>query len=192
MTQHPQGTPHGIGHNNGPAMDAGRSWRVHAWRRAKANMSRAQLSPATARRHVARAKELGLSYRDYAAIQASSGRDVCGFLFSSNALDLAYGRHRVSQPTAETLTAIRDAARIALVHAPLTPAQVAEANEMLDRVHRAPQFLTTFPKMREALAEAQGRLPANGLVVVGTGLEREWLAAGRFGAFLDAKLYFGT
>lgn len=185
-------TTHGIGHNNGPAMDAGRSWRVHAWRRAKANMSSARLNPATVKRHVARAKELGLSYRDYAMIQASAGRDVCGFLFSSNALDLAFGRHRVSQPTAEKLEAIRHALRIALVHAPLAPDQVAEANAALDAVHRAPRFLTSFPQMREVLAEAQGRLPASGLVVVGTGLESEWVAAGRLGAFLPAEAYFGT
>jgi hypothetical protein len=182
----------GIGHNNGPAMDDGRRWRVHAWRRAKANMSAARLSPATVKRHVARAKELGLSYRDYAMIQASAGRDVCGFLFSSNALDLAFGRHRVSQPKAEKLDAIRHAMRVALVHAPLSPETVAEANAALDAAHRAPRFLTSFPEMREALSLAQGRLPANGLVVIGTGLEAEWVAAGRLGAFLTAERYFGT
>ena len=41
----------GIGHNNGPAMDAGRTFRVHQWRRAKANMAAARLNPATVRRH---------------------------------------------------------------------------------------------------------------------------------------------
>lgn len=185
-------TTHGIGHNNGPAMDSGRTWRVHAWRRAKANMSAARLSPATVKRHVARAKELGLSYREYAAIQTSAGRDVCGFLFSSNALDLAFGRHRISQPKAETLEAIRHAMRAALVHAPLSPDAVAEANAVLDTVHRAPRFLTSFPEMRAALQAAQGKLPAAGLVVVGTGMEAEWVTAGRLGAFLPAERYFGT
>lgn len=185
-------TAHGIGHNNGPAMDAGRTWRVHAWRRAKANMSAARLSPATVKRHVARARELGLSYREYAAIQASAGRDVCGFLFSSNALDLAFGRHRVSQPKEEKLEAIRHAMRIALVHAPLSPEAVAEANAALDAAHCAPRFLTSFPEMREALSNVQGRLPAAGLVVVGTGMEAEWVTAGRLGAFLTAEQYFGT
>lgn len=185
-------TAHGIGHNNGPSMDAGRAWRIHAWRRAKANMASARLSPATVKRHVARAKELGLSYRDYAAIQTSAGRDVCGFLFSSNALDLAFGRHRVSQPKAEKLDAVRDAMRIALVHAPLSPEAVAEANAALDAAHRAPKFLTSFPQMREALSVAQGQLPASGLVVVGTGMEAEWVTAGRLGAFLTAEQYFGT
>lgn len=188
MTQ----SPHGIGHNKGPAMDEGRAWRVHAWRRAKANMSAARLSPATVKRHVARAKELGLSYRDYAAIQATAGRDVCGFLFSSNALDLAFGRHRVSQPKEAQLEAIRHAARIALVHAPLTPQTVAEANAALDAAHRAPRFLSSFPQMREALRDAQGRLPANGLVVVGLGMEAEWVTAGRLGGFLTAEQFFGT
>lgn len=183
---------HGIGHNNGPAMDAGRTWRVHAWRRAKADMGAARLSPATVRRHVARARELGLSYREYAAIHTSAGRDVCGFLFSSNALDLAFNRHRVSQPKAEKLAAIRHALRIAMVHAPLSPADVAEANAMLDAVHRAPRFLTAFPQMKEALAAAQGKLPANGLVVVGTGMEAEWVTAGRLGAFVPAERFFGT
>lgn len=185
-------TPAGIGHNNGPTMEAGRTWRVHAWRRAKAHMSSARLSPATARRHVARAKELGLSYRDYAAIQASAGRDVCGFLFSSNALDLAFGRHRMAQPKADQIAAICSAARIAVVHAPLTPDQVAQANAMLDEAHKAPKFLTSFAQMRAALSVAQGRHPANGLVVIGTGLEAEWVTAGRLGGFIPADRYFGT
>ncbi|WP_407492847.1 hypothetical protein [Pseudooceanicola sp. MF1-13] len=185
-------TPAGIGHNNGPTMEAGRTWRVHAWRRAKANMPSARLSPTTVKRHVARAKELGLSYRDYASIQASAGRDVCGFLFSSNALDLAFGRHRVSQPKADQIEAIRHATRVALVHAPLTPEEVAKANTMLDAVHNAPRFLSTVPEMRAALAGAQGRLPANGLVVIGMGLESEWVTAGRLGAFIPADRYFGT
>lgn len=192
MTPTSSDKPAGLGHNNGPSMDAGRTWRVHAWRRAKANMSSARLSPATVKRHVARAKELGLSYRDYAAIQASAGRDVCGFLFSSNALDLAFGRHRVSQPKAEQIEVIRHAARVALVHAPLTPEDVAQANAMLDAVHRAPRFLSSFPDMRAVLAKAQDRLPANGLVVIGTGLEAEWVTAGRLGAFIPADRYFGT
>jgi len=155
-------------------------------------MSAARLSPATVKRHVARAKELGLSYRDYASIQASAGRDVCGFLFSSNALDLAFGRHRVSQPKAEQIEAIRHAARVALVHAPLTPAQVVEANAMLHAAHRAPKFLTSFPEMRAVLSDAQGKMPASGLVVVGMGMEAEWVTAGRLGAFVPADRYFGT
>ena len=185
-------TTHGIGHNNGPAMEGGRTWRVHAWRRAKANMSAARLSPTTVKRHVARAKELGLSYREYAAIQASAGRDVCGFLFSSNALDLAFGRHRVSQPKQDKLDAIRHAMRVALVHAPLSPDLVAEANDALDSVHRAPRFLTSFPQIKEVLSLAQGNLPAAGLVVVGTGMEAEWVTAGRIGAFVPAERYFGS
>jgi hypothetical protein len=98
----------------------------------------------------------------------------------------------VSQPKAEKLDAIRHAMRIALVHAPLTPETVAAANAALDAAHRAPRFLTSFPEMREVLSLAQGRLPANGLVVIGTGLEAEWVAAGRLGAFLTAERYFGT
>lgn len=185
-------SPPSIGHNNGPTMERGRQWRTHAWRRAKANMASARLSPTTVRRHVKRAKELGLSYRDYAAIQASAGRDVCGFLFSSNALDLAFGRHRIPQPKQEKLAAILQARRIALIHAPLAPDEIAQVNTILDSIHRAPQFLTSFAQMKQALAAAQGRLPSSGLVVIGTGLEAEWVAAGRLGGFIPADRYFGT
>ncbi|GGE28875.1 hypothetical protein GCM10011360_16280 [Primorskyibacter flagellatus] len=180
----------GIGHNNGPAMDAGRTFRVHQWRRAKANMAAARLNPATVRRHIARAKELGLSYRDYAAIHASAGRDVCGFLFSSNALDLAFGRHRMPEDKAGQVAAIRHAGRIALVHAPLPVETVEQTNPELDTAHRAPHVLSSYPKIREALTEVQGRLPASGLVVVGMGLEADWVAAGRLGAFVPAETYF--
>ena len=180
----------GIGHNNGPAMDAGRTFRVHQWRRAKANMAAARLNPAPVRRHIARARELGLSYRDYAAIHASAGRDVCGFLFSSNALDLAFGRHRMPEDKADRLGAVRHAARVALVHAPVSVEAIGQTNPELDAAHRAPHVLSSFPKMKEALSDVQGRLPASGLVVVGMGLEADWVTAGRLGAFVPAEAYF--
>ena len=70
----------------------------------------------------------------------------------------------------DKLDAIRHAMRVALVHAPLSPDLVAEANDALDSVHRAPRFLTSFPQIKEVLSLAQVHLAPAAQVVCGTGL----------------------
>lgn len=75
----------GIGHNKGPTIEAGKSWRKHCWTKARRELL-PTLPIEIVRRRVARAKELGLDYKSYASIRAASGHDVVAFLFSSNAL----------------------------------------------------------------------------------------------------------
>jgi hypothetical protein len=73
----------GIGHNRGPAMDAGASWRRHCW-----SVARAELLPhlplEVIRMRVRRAAEIGLDYRTYATVREASGYDIV--------LPLALGR----------------------------------------------------------------------------------------------------
>ena len=75
----------GPGHNNGPTMEAGRAWRQHCWKKARADLL-PHLPIEILRGRVRRAKDLGLEYKTYASVRASTGRDVVGFLFSSNAV----------------------------------------------------------------------------------------------------------
>lgn len=74
-----------IGHNNGPTMEAGASWRRHCWTTARQALL-PTLPVEVVRTRVRRAKELGLDYRTYASVRAQTGHDVVAFLFSSNAL----------------------------------------------------------------------------------------------------------
>ena len=64
-----------IGHNNGPTMEPGESWRRHAWGRARARLLPV-LPIEVVRLRVKRAAEIGLDYRTYASIRAASGHDV--------------------------------------------------------------------------------------------------------------------
>jgi len=65
----------GIGHNGGPPLeeDPGASWRLFAWRKAH---KRAWKTPAReiALRRLARAEELGMTYRDYTLEILERGR----------------------------------------------------------------------------------------------------------------------
>ncbi|MGF1552163.1 MAG: hypothetical protein ACFBWO_06645 [Paracoccaceae bacterium] len=54
-------TPPRIGHNGGPPLDPGRSFRAYAWKRARAELV-PRLPLEIVRRRVRRARELGLDY----------------------------------------------------------------------------------------------------------------------------------
>jgi hypothetical protein len=180
----------GPGHNNGPSMDEGKSWREHCWRTARAALL-PHLPIEVVRIRLRRAQELGLDYRTYAGIRATTGRDVIAFLFSSNALvplrgaDLPEG-HRAR------LAALTGADRVGLARPPLSPERLAAlAGAALDRAAPAPGPWAPFAAMRAALDLARGGLPADGVVLVGDGPdEPDWAAAGRLAAFLPAGRYF--
>ena len=180
----------GLGHNNGPTMEAGYRYRKHQWRKAREALL-PTLPLFVLKMRVKRAKELGLDYKTYAGVRAFTGRDVIGFLFSSNALRMT----SVTLPddTARQVAEIKDASKIALVHRPLDPAGVMEANEGL-KAAAAPLFTDSWTEMRHKVANTikAERLPADGVLVIGaTSMEREWSAAARAAGYLSAERYFG-
>ena len=77
-----------------------------------------------------------------------------------------------------------------MLHAPLDRIAVDRLRPFFDAVHAAPSLLAAFPRIRSALAKAQEGRPAAGLVVIGTGLEADWVAAGRLGGMVEADRYF--
>ncbi|QPM90075.1 hypothetical protein [Pseudooceanicola algae] len=182
---------HGMGHNLGPSMDPGHAWRVHQWTKARQQHSEAHLPVELVRLRIARARELGLRYRDYAAIRAVSGRDIAGYLISSNALGV-YAHHTAPQEgTVERLEGLRHVRRIGLALPPLRPEALLDGVAGLDAVFAAPPLLGAFPRMRDALARAGCGLPPAGLVLIsGHALERDWVAAGRLGGALGAEALF--
>jgi hypothetical protein len=62
----------GIGHNQGPPLDPGASWRRYCWKRAHA---RAWKTPPReiALARLARAEALGMTYREYTSVVLDKG-----------------------------------------------------------------------------------------------------------------------
>lgn len=181
----------GIGHNGGPTIEGGQAWRKHCWSAARTRLL-PTLPIEVVRLRVKRATELGLDYRTYASVRAASGHDVVAFLFSSNALRVMPARPALPLDRAERLAAIRACGRIGLSVPPLAPDALSAAAPQLDISHPAPAALAGFAQARDALRLALGKLPADGVVLVGDmALERDWTAAGRLAFYLPADRYFG-
>lgn len=170
----------GIGHNGGPQL-SGTGWRRHCWRHARAALL-PKMPIEVVRRRVARAAELGLDYRTYAGIRASTGRDVVALLFSTNALRM----ERSHMPPPERiahLDALRRCERIVLAQPPY------EAQAIADRLRlpaaSAPAPHAPWGEARAAILAATGASPPDGVVLVGAAaFERDWAEAARLAAFL--------
>jgi hypothetical protein len=65
-------TRFGIGHNGGPRLDPGAGWRLFCWRKASAAAWRPPPREIALAR-LARAEELGISYREYTAVLLDRG-----------------------------------------------------------------------------------------------------------------------
>ena len=94
-----------IGHNRGPTIDEGHSWRRHCWTEARRTLL-PTLPLEVVRLRVARARAIGLDYRTYATVRATTGQDIVAFLFSSNALRVFAANPRLPQDRADRLAAL--------------------------------------------------------------------------------------
>mgnify|MGYP003417461488 FL=1 len=188
----------GIGHNRGPSLAGGASWRTHCW-----TVARAELLPTlpveVVRLRVRRAKEIGLDYKTYAGVRAATGHDIVAFLFSTNALQLLRDSDRLPPEVASRLAALRNAGRIVAVHPPLDPARtaasLAAAGAAPEAAARAPQVSDNWARTRTVLTGLLGaarRAPDQVLLIGDTALERDWCAAGRLAGYLPAERYFGA
>ncbi len=182
-----------IGHNHGPDFGGGVSWRRHCWKKARAELL-PHLPIEVLRGRVRRARELGLDYTTYASVRASTGRDVVGFLFSSNALRMFLDQRKLPENRVKKLTSLKGCARIALISAPLKPADIRDANPGAPLTMRAaPQAFEKWPATRALVLQALAseKLPSDGVLLVGdTIFEREWSEAGRLAGYLGADRYF--
>ena len=185
--------PPGPGHNNGPTLEPGNSWRKYAWTRARADLL-PTLPIEVLRLRVRRAQELGLPYKTYASVRASTGRDVIGFLFSSNALDLYRKGPALPQNCRTRLEALVACDRTGLAHPPLTAETLLELVP-LDAVFPAPAPHLPWSVMRDHLKgiiRARGK-PADGYLIIGeTPQERDWAEAAKAAGFLTGSRYFNS
>ena len=186
-----------LGHNQGPTMEAGESWRRHCWTKARRDLMKT-MPIEILRARVARAAELGLDYKAYASIRAASGHDVIAFLFSSNALRILPKAPALSGARAAKISAIKNTKRVAALHPPLTPAGLARAvpaylKPLFEASFAAPDFSQNWGQVRETiLAQTKTmNIPRDGVVVVGdTTHERVWAEAAKLAGYVSAERFF--
>lgn len=178
----------GIGHNSGRVLEPGRGWRKHVWTKARAQLL-PKLPIEVVRLRVKRAKELGLPYKTYAGIRASTGHDLIGFLFSSNALQVWKPGQLVPADRIEKLTALSKTRKIAIVHRPCDPENFTPP---ADRAYAAPRPLKSWAETRDAvkvILRQEG--PADRFLLVGdTSEEQLWAEAAKTAGYLPADRYF--
>jgi hypothetical protein len=178
-----------IGHNGGPSMAPGAAWRRHCWTQARETLL-PHLPLEVLRVRLRRAAELGLDYRTYAGIRATTGRDVIAVLFSSNALDARAGAAPGAARRAR-LAAIAGAARTGLAVRPMSPPILRRLVPELDAAHPAPLHLSPFAESRARLRAALGPVPSDAAILVGDHvLEADWAAAARLAGYVPAARFF--
>lgn len=181
----------GIGHNGGPPLEAGRSWRAHVWKRARAEQL-PKLGIETVRRHVRRAAQLGLTYPQYASIRVGTGRDVRALLFSPAAL--GWRRGALPAPAVKRVAALEDAEALLLArlrdHQPGAP--VISGPVRFAAAGPPPSSLAeAFPAIRAVLDPL--KLPGDAVVMVGERPEEAaWAEAARLARFLPAEAWAAT
>ena len=180
----------GIGHNRGPQI-AGASWRAHCWGKARRALLGQTLPIEVVRRQVARARDLGLDYKTYAGVRATTGRDLIAFLYSSNAL----GVFRDGAPLAPGRE-VRLVATAASRHLGCAPGLDADALGIRIGALSArglPAFGANWSAMRDDMKRwlrAQG-LPGDAVLMIGeTDHEMEMMAAGGLAGFITGQRYF--
>lgn len=179
----------GVGHNSGRVIEPGTTWRTHVWTKARKELL-PNLPIEVVRRRVARAKELGLPYRTYAGLRACNGRDLVGFLFSSNALRVFRQGEALPDNRKDHLERLVNCSRIAMAHTPVAPAQFMPP---IDQAFDAPTLKQSWSDagshLRLELSVAAGS--ADRVVMVAeTGLEREWAEAARMAGVLSGEAVF--
>ncbi len=177
-----------IGHNNGPTMEPGGAWRSHCWGAARKALL-PHLPIEVLRGRLKRAGELGLDYRSYAGIRATTGRDIVAVLFSSNALELRRGQLQLAADKAEKLARVL-ADRRGLATLPVRPEDLM-ASGSLHAAFSSPPGFAGFAAQRTAMRAALGPNVADQTILVGAyGAEREWCAAARLAGYIPAETYF--
>jgi hypothetical protein len=177
-----------IGHNKGPSMEPGTSWRRHCWGAARKALL-PHLPIEVLRGRLRRAEELGLNYRTYAGIRATTGRDIVAVLFSSNALELRRGQLLIDEDAAQKLERMQ-AVRRGLASAPLRPDEMLQAAP-LHACHAAPPAFAPFGTQRHLLRAALANLTADQTILVGAyGAEAEWCASARLAGYLQSDAFF--
>lgn len=184
------GATPGIGHNGGPST-GGAGFRAHCWRVARAELLGPRLPVEVVRSHVARAKALGLDYKTYAGVRATTGRDLIAFLYSSNALGVFRDQKRP-----DFAVAVRIASSAAAPHLGTSPGVSPVAlGEMIGArsALALPAFGASWAEIRQMMKTwlKDQHLPGDAVLMIGeTDHEREIMAAAGFAGFISGQRFF--
>jgi hypothetical protein len=193
LSRLPGEAPPAIGHNAGPPLDPGQSWRAHCWRKARADLT-PRLPLEIVKRRVRRAQELGLAYPAYASILLGTGRDIVGFLFTAEAVRLRLEKDaRIADAAVAKLAALARCDRLLLAPTPDPEAlrdSLAASGARFDAVGPPPETARAAQAALRALLDPR-KLPGDAVVMVGARPEeRGWAEAARLARFLGADAYF--
>ncbi|MEM8792887.1 MAG: hypothetical protein AAGE80_14800 [Pseudomonadota bacterium] len=187
----------GLGHNQGPPLERGRSFRKFAWGKARAELM-PKLPLEVLKRRVVRAKELGLAYPQYASILLGTGRDVVAFLFTSDAIGLRVEREmRLSGEAVQKLPGIGGdrllfvprGINVQAVRAELSARHGIEIAGAATEPGGQAGFREGGREIRALLDPL--KLPSDTVVMIGTEpRERDWAEAARLAKFLPSEAYF--
>lgn len=181
-----------IGHNGGPGL-GGSGWSRYCWARARADLF-PKLPLEVVRLRVKRAAEIGLDYRIYAGIRATTGHDLAAFLYSSNILRLLRDGEAEAARLAK-LAALQGIGQSLAAQPPHAPealrARLAAQGLCVDKAAAAPSLALSPRETRERLAALRGRhAPDRVLVIAETALEMDWAVIGRMAGAIPASDYF--
>lgn len=178
-----------IGHNGGPSIGSTK-WQSHCWRQARAALL-PNLPIEVVRTRVKRAKALGLDYKTYAGVRATTGRDLVAFLFSSNALNIFRDGADLDAARVDKLVLI--AADKHLAVSPGVSADMLGQRITASSTQQLPPFGSKWGDMRihaKAWLNNQG-LPGDAVLMIGeTDHEREFMTSGNFAGFISGTRYF--
>lgn len=188
----------GIGHNNGPSMTPGFGFRKHVWAKARKELLRT-VPLEIVRTRMARAKELGLAYPQYASVLTGTGRDIVAFLFTAEGLRLKLAR-RLEMPdeVREKLGELIRCDRLAIApEAEIPEAFQSELEEISGLGFRAsganPGENASWGHARQNILEVLRplKLPSDAVVMIGsTQAEAAWANAARLAKFIPQDAYY--
>lgn len=191
----------GIGHNNGPSLEPGFGWRKHCWSKARKDTISKHIPLEIVRLRVARAKELGLSYPQYASVLLGSGRDIVGFLFTVDGMQLRL-RRALEMPDAvqEKLADLEKVDLLAFSPSGEQPDLFrAELNMNTGLAFKSaapePSVSSTWREAGDAVKAVlePEKLPARSVVLIGSrDLEASWALAGGLAKFMHGESYFAA
>jgi hypothetical protein len=190
----------GIGHNNGPKQ-LGLGWQKQCWTQSRNALIGKRMPIEVVRTRIRRARELGLEYPQYASILLGSGRDVIGFLFTVDGLQLKL-RKRLEMPDT-VQDKLRRLEHVSLMSfAPSGEAPAAFLREV-SNVAGVP-FLSAAPEVEGVLGWSGARaavravldplkMPSGGVVMIGTRESEARMAqAAKMSRFIPSGAFFGT
>lgn len=182
----------GIGHNRGPGL-GGTGWTRYCWDRARADLF-PKLPVEVVRLRVKRAAQIGLDYRTYAGIRATTGHDLAAFLYSTNMLRLLRDGEAEAARVAR-LAATREIGHLLAVAPGIAIDETVEGlgaqGLRIDTAAPAPSLALAESHLKRRLAALRGKIPADRILVIAeTGAEAEWASYGRMAATIGAESYF--